>query len=171
VLLSPSFACGNKNSACHFANNRSSSIIGICAELSGFGRPASSKGETTNTKGSRSTARALGAFPQGCRWRAVSYAGEQRQEWAVREYEYWQDETASWGSRQPKGCYSISTNNTIECLSPPSVLRSLAWQIITATMENIIRSNCVQSKYLAVDHVQTSDDKLGHRAPFLRCIG
>ena len=72
-------------------------------------------------RGERSVAPSGGPFPPGCNWRAVSYAGEQREVWAVREYEYWQKATAQWGPQQPQACIAPHQIATPTCAPPPSL--------------------------------------------------
>ena len=65
-------------------------------------------------RGERSVAPSGGPFPPGCKWRAVSPVGEKRAEWAVREYEYWQEGAGLWGPRQPPNCLARSSPATLQ---------------------------------------------------------
>lgn len=121
----------------------------LAARLTNHGRTSPTEAALA-AKGKRSTAPAGGPFPPGCRWRAVSYEGEQRKEWANREYEFWQNNTATWVGQMPQACLTVGK---------PATLETSWWGGSPRTEVNCSASHCIYDKlwynngrwYLLVD--------------------
>ncbi len=45
-----------------------------------------------------------GVFSRGCKWRDVQRQGQRKKTWAVEEYQFWDEQSASWSSTMPAAC-------------------------------------------------------------------